>query len=373
MDTLNHHQLSQRFLELTSDGLSSSTAIKLATDIEVSEAEAQQHMEDILRLRETMAGMLRAPVDIRVAMLHYFTTLHPRLTSPRVVESSEYFAQQKLTYIDDLTQLNNRRYIRTALQREVTRSRRYTIPFALLFLDIDNFKSINDTYGHSVGDRVLRNLSATLRKCLREEDIPARFGGEEFLVLLPHTDAQGAAHLSMRMLNAVRRMPCPHGIHVTFSGGLAVFPDDATIADELLDVADALMYKAKQEGKNRICASQGNRRQVHRHTFEMPLIVYPQHGGPLPATGLDISAGGIGLRMNYHPADHEQLVVTFTISPAHKPMELSGVVCWYDTDDLVECGVRFLDDQATTQRILKDAQVLPEDLDTTSTQCYFDI
>jgi len=140
---------------------------------------------------------------------------------------------------DSLTGLYNRRYFQQEFQREIARSRRTGSPFSVLILDLDDFKSINDRFGHQEGDRVLRRVADTLRRGCRAVDVVARWGGEEFAVLLPDIGAEGAQQAGARLAEAVLA-----ATGVTMSVGWATAPDDPDA--ELLDKADRRMYEHKR-------------------------------------------------------------------------------------------------------------------------------
>jgi diguanylate cyclase (GGDEF)-like protein len=160
---------------------------------------------------------------------------------------------RQLSDRDALTGLLNRRALAPLLQREAGRLRRYGESYALLMVDVDHFKSINDDHGHAAGDRALVQLSAVLRQAAREVDHVARLGGEEFCLLLPHTDLDGATHLAQRVHEAVRRATWSElGRGITVSVGVAV----ALSADEppqaVLERADQALYRAKHAGRDRV-------------------------------------------------------------------------------------------------------------------------
>jgi diguanylate cyclase (GGDEF)-like protein len=156
---------------------------------------------------------------------------------------------------DDLTQLANRRRFTETLALEVRRAERFGDPLALVLADLDDFKQINDRYGHGAGDEVLRRFADVLRENVRDFDLPVRFGGEEFAVLLPETGIEGGDRLARRLANALGRLRVPEvggdRAPVTASFGVASFPE-AGSADELLWAADRALYRAKAEGKNRV-------------------------------------------------------------------------------------------------------------------------
>ncbi len=156
---------------------------------------------------------------------------------------------------DELTQLANRRRFTETLAVEVRRAERFGDPLALVLADLDDFKLINDQYGHQAGDEVLRRFSDVLRENVRDFDLPVRYGGEEFAVLLPETGLDGAEQLARRLQNALLRLRLPEiggdRPPVTASFGVASFPA-ARSAEELLSAADGALYRAKAAGKNRV-------------------------------------------------------------------------------------------------------------------------
>ncbi len=155
---------------------------------------------------------------------------------------------------DPLTNLFNRRRFQEELELQLTQSKRYGMPSALLWLDVDRFKEINDTMGHRYGDELLVELARLLEGLLRGHDVLARLGGDEFAILMPHVDALQAQAVSARLIEAVHKHNFEIGDHplrITISIGIALFPEHATTADNLLVHADLAMYRAKEEGRNR--------------------------------------------------------------------------------------------------------------------------
>ncbi len=157
--------------------------------------------------------------------------------------------------MDDLTGVSNRRYFRRQLTQEMERSRVYGLALSILIIDVDDFKQINDSYGHMMGDVVLSEICGTVRDILRSPDGVSRFGGDEFAALLPHTDLAGAGVVAGRILERVNQLSIVDDsnepIHCTVSIGIAQMePGDATFND-LVRRADACLYDAKREGKNR--------------------------------------------------------------------------------------------------------------------------
>ena len=168
---------------------------------------------------------------------------------------------------DGLTGLYNHAYFKKFLGLELKRSLRQNYPTSLLMLDLDNFKSLNDRFGHPAGDRVLQDMARIIKDGIREVDLAARYGGEEFAVVLPYADTDGAMIVAQRILETVRAYR-PEGDlagqveGITISIGLATCPADDDQADNLIKTADRLLYKAKASGKNRIAAAE------HQHRLQ---------------------------------------------------------------------------------------------------------
>ena len=168
---------------------------------------------------------------------------------------------QRQAVTDELTGLFNHRRFQEALENEVERARRFDQELGLVMLDIDNFKQVNDTYGHQQGDLVLREVARVLREFSREIDEPARYGGEELAVVLPQTDLDGAFNLAERVRVGIEQLELPllegpGTMSVTASFGVAVFPECAGDPKRLVGAADAALYEAKQSGKNNVVRAQ---------------------------------------------------------------------------------------------------------------------
>jgi diguanylate cyclase (GGDEF)-like protein len=161
---------------------------------------------------------------------------------------------QSLIYIDDLTKLYNGRYLNVVLDREMKRSERYRNFFCVLFMDIDFFKRVNDAHGHLVGSRVLVEVGAVLRACVRDSDTVVRYGGDEFVVLLVETNADEAMIVAERMRKMIEAEAFVKetglAIRLTISIGIAAFPEHATTKQTLLNLADQAMYRGKESTRN---------------------------------------------------------------------------------------------------------------------------
>jgi diguanylate cyclase (GGDEF)-like protein len=165
---------------------------------------------------------------------------------------------QRQAITDDLTGLVNRRRFIEALEAEIERARRFGSPLTVVLADLDNFKWVNDAFGHHAGDVVLRSFADLMRSHIRDVDVPGRIGGEEFAIVLPETDQEGAGSVAERMRESLSSVPIPvsddHSVRVTSSFGVAELVDDQS-GDDLLRSADAALYRAKAEGKNRVVST----------------------------------------------------------------------------------------------------------------------
>jgi diguanylate cyclase (GGDEF)-like protein len=163
----------------------------------------------------------------------------------------------RYAFTDFLTGMKTRGYFEQQLDLEVKRAERKKSTLALLMVDIDYFKSLNDNYGHHVGDQVLRDISSILMKDMREVDTVARYGGEEFVIILPETSATGALQVAQRLRKSVEQANFFAGSpdkveHLSISIGIALFDQDAQFKQDLIEAADAALYAAKSGGRNRV-------------------------------------------------------------------------------------------------------------------------
>ncbi len=164
---------------------------------------------------------------------------------------------EELATTDALTGLYNRRYLDTVLFSELRRTLRYKAPLTLVLIDLDHFKLVNDSYGHALGDVVLRNVANLITRQARATDVVARYGGEEIVLVLPHTDARGGGELSERLRKLIADATHLQGdvsVKVTASFGIATYvaSPQALNPEELLRQADEALYEAKRSGRNRV-------------------------------------------------------------------------------------------------------------------------
>ncbi len=213
---------------------------------------------------DQMMGFLsvRDPHDRRIPSIEKVRTLEIFATQAVTALQSarQYEEIRRLTFIDSLTPAYNHRYFQDALAKEVHRHTRSGLEMALAMLDIDNFKKINDTFGHPVGDEILKGLVEVLMAHARESDVVARYGGEEFAIIFPDTPARSAREAANRLRELVesRTFPLPQlgrTLCITVSVGIATYPRDGATPADLISRADTALYFAKKNGKNQVAVA----------------------------------------------------------------------------------------------------------------------
>ncbi|HEX3942150.1 MAG TPA: sensor domain-containing diguanylate cyclase [Acidobacteriaceae bacterium] len=172
---------------------------------------------------------------------------------------------QELTITDDCTGLYNSRHLASVLDAETERSRRFHLPYSLVFMDLDRFKQVNDRHGHLVGSWLLGKVAQTVRQNIRGVDSAFRYGGDEFIVLLPQTGKDAALEVTQRLMRAIRqtryRRPEPESLELSVSAsfGLASYPDDGSAPQEIIRAADEMMYLVKNHSRDSIAVAQRGR------------------------------------------------------------------------------------------------------------------
>lgn len=205
-----------------------------------------------LRSRSRTVGVIQLfnlPPDMLSEYAISFLLVLCDFAAIAIDNANSFHRVQKLTIVDDRTGLFNVRHFEQCLKSEITRSERMGVPLSLIFFDLDHFKSVNDQYGHQVGNRLLGMVGESILSHIRSMDLAFRYGGDEFAILLPGTTKRQAIHVAGRLLSAFRE--APRGIHadlslgVTASFGIASFPEDGNTGAEILEAADARMYEVK--------------------------------------------------------------------------------------------------------------------------------
>jgi diguanylate cyclase (GGDEF)-like protein len=216
--------------------------------------EIEDRVTGVLNISDKVSGEAFNENDLR--LIQTFTA-----SAAIAIERNLLYEQveelKKLSLTDPLTGIYNRRYLDSRLEEEITRYKRYKIPFSFLLLDIDGFKAYNDTFGHMAGDGLLRNMATTIVSSLRNIDIAARFGGDEFVVILPQTPKVDAIHTANRLKESIEKAEVFSQLELPFknltvSMGLTTYPDDALTFKELIEKTDQALYLAKKSGGNRV-------------------------------------------------------------------------------------------------------------------------
>ena len=214
----------------------------------IMQTAASRRAEDLRRASEVGAlGYITDPTDLDLMLARTRTLLEFKA----YLDSCEEAA-----FTDHLTGLANRRRFERQLEREVGRVLRFERPFSLLMVDIDNFKNLNDTFGHDAGDDAIRRISRVLREGTRGIDLAARIGGEEFAVLLVETSKTGGLDVAERLRLAIKALETPSGGRITASFGVAECPTDAQTASGISKAADVALYEAKRNGRDRVMPMQ---------------------------------------------------------------------------------------------------------------------
>ena len=250
--------------------LACSVVLNVLTHLDLPSREAEKCWHEIISHRRKMSDLLGRKVNLTTAICDYFCSVHLSLKSPVVVEIRIFENTIRNIKYDKLTGLYTRHFFDESLQREIGRAKRYETDLSILFLDIDDFKQVNDTFGHLAGDYVLENMAEIIRNEIRSEDIAARYGGEEIIVILPETGKVQGLILSERIRKKIEKADFVFEgkkINLTISGGLASLPIDTTAGADLVKYADIAMYRAKAAGKNNVTPFSKNKRRYVRIDF----------------------------------------------------------------------------------------------------------
>jgi len=215
----------------------------------------------IVSLNEGAFAYVQKPLNFDELKIHIKKALAVQKLS--VDNKSLLHRLRELSLKDTQTELYNYRYLMERLKSELKRAKRYVLPLSVIMADIDYFKSINDVYGHEYGNVILKDFAKCLMKFVRGNDIVVRYGGEEFVILLPDTNKEGALFFGERLLEMIKKQifdPQGKRIKLKVSMGLSSFPEDSSASDSpsgIINLADKALLHAKETGGNRLCASKG--------------------------------------------------------------------------------------------------------------------
>jgi diguanylate cyclase (GGDEF)-like protein len=209
-------------------------------------------------MKNGASDYLAKPLDLEYLNIIVEKSLYKRALEKRAAER-EYFEQ--ISRVDGLTGLYNHKFFEELLNAEIARADRYRYNFSLIMIDIDDFKEINDNFGHQSGDTILIEIASLFKSLARKTDSAVRYGGEEFAIILSQTAKEHGRVLADRVVKSVATLKFkdfPHNKTVTVSAGLAGYPDDARTPESLIKKADEALYQAKNMGKNTLYVYGGN-------------------------------------------------------------------------------------------------------------------
>ena len=240
-DALSDPQIDRRVDKITGFRTESIVGIPLKSHGKILGVIEVVNLEDPKRFREHELPVLNIIADYAAI----------------AIENADYFSRiEKMSITDEYTGLYNARYLHSCLESLIKKADENSEKISVIFVDMDNFKSVVDRYGHLAGSKVLGEVAVTMRSCVGNNDILIKYGGDEYVIILPGRDKEPAKALARKVLEEIRNTKYLRSellpVKVTASFGIAVYPDDAETKKDLLIVADDLMYGAKEDGKNGI-------------------------------------------------------------------------------------------------------------------------
>ena len=308
---------------------------------------AENLWKKILLNREKLNKKLNRTVNIGVAALDFFQEHHDySISNPLIIEEKLFDEIKRRVLVDDLTGLYNYRYFKNRIKEEISKSRRYNAVFSIIMLDIDDFKHYNDTFGHIEGNKVLKKIADLLQKALRSADVVIRFGGEEFLIILPQINKKAAIIVGDKIRKKLSKLKLKKAI--TISGGVATYlTDTKNDENDLIYLADMALYRAKYEGKNRICNFPLERRIYTRIPYTNDINISIKIISPNAITKKtnikDISIGGLAIftEKKFNQGD----IIKGKITKEGKTLKFISKVAWCSLIENTthEIGLEFIE------------------------------
>jgi len=349
---------------------------QILTNLELHPAEAAKHWQKIISNCNDLSEAIGRKVSLRTAVCDYFCSINRTLHNPKIIEIHLFEKATKSSTFDNLTGLLNRKAFDEALQREVSRAKRHDSSLTLLFIDLDDFKNVNDTLGHLAGDEVLKKVAHLIMLEKRSEDIAARYGGEELTLLLPETSKADGWLIGERIRSKVEETQLSYegqNINITLSGGIATFPIDASDDLTLLKSADLAMYRAKSFGKNNISFFSMDKRRNIRVDYNIAVEIQElgmQVKPVLTATTKSLSIGGILLESQNPLEIGSKIQINIALDSAN-PLLIIGTVIRSDEMESsnYETSIAFLDSDKVARNeissyLVKHLKELPEIINT---------
>ena len=321
------------------------------THLDLSPDQAVDYWKQIVAHRNSMSESLGRGVNLRTAICDYFCTINKSMTNPiiieiRVLEDALY----SLRY-DSLTGLYSRRTFDEVFVKEIERANRYGKELSVLFFDLDDFKQVNDTFGHLAGDDALEHVARVVMGEIRTIDIASRYGGEEIVVVLPETGKAAAFVVGERIREKVETMKLNYNdqiINLTISGGIATLPIDANDSKNLIANADIAVYKAKEAGKNNIVIYSENKRRFIRVDFITDIHVLEVDSkekiGIVGIKSTDLSTGGILFKSNHSIDLGTQVQLQIPTGIVDEPLLVAGTVVRVEkfSSNQFDIGISFI-------------------------------
>ena len=302
--------------------------IRYLSSLDLSEKEAEKHYFGILEHKYFLSEKMDRDIGIRVAALDYFLNVSKILKNPKFIEIDFFEKLLKMSREDPKTGVLNFKAFKEILAREIKRAERYEQQLSVFVIDIDDFKQINDKYGHLFADKLLKQFIKIIQENIREEDIIARFGGDEFALLLPQTGRIGARCLAERIRFALidffkNKEYDGESLEMSFSGGLSTYPHDAKDCETLFETADNALYHAKFSGKKQIydhLEKEYNENKKDRRRFKRFILASPSEveltdqGSILKISGKIVNVSTTGFLMEYNwDINHDMIFKEFDV------------------------------------------------------------
>ncbi|KPK31808.1 MAG: hypothetical protein AMJ66_07765 [Betaproteobacteria bacterium SG8_40] len=306
----------------------------LLTHLEFEESDAVRHWNEFKRYHAKFEKDLGYSIDTRISTLSYFINENRQLQNPKIIEMKVFQSTQDQVILDDLTALYNYRHFRERIKGEMQAAKNREEMLSLVIIDIDDFKHINDDYGHLAGDGILRQIAVLVKSGFTNHGEAFRYGGEEFAVIVPGVGKQEVYELSNKLCARIaahpfvnENSPARHEMSVTASLGIAVYPHDCDTSDALIGNADKALYTAKGTGKNIVCLYSENQRRAKRPNITVPgeLVSFRTERDQIRT--LNVSKGGIRFFCEQELAEDSVVELKLGLAKGYDPVTvLSRIV-----------------------------------------------
>lgn len=324
--------------------------LELLVHRDFGDEEAARYWQEIVAHRHMLSVALGREVTLFVAICDYFSLNGNGVDFPKLVDVHQFESMHSEQQFDFLTGVCNRQALEASLSNEFSRAERHRRKLSVLFIDLDSFKEINDRLGHPVGDKMLQHIGKILIRNKRSGDVAARYGGDEFAMVLPDTGKEDALVLARRINREVNKEAVAvdgREVRLTISGGIATYPDDAASSKDLLKCADDALLQAKRLGRDIVLAHQPEKRRAQRVAIVAPLTLRQLGASsldPAPMRSKNLSREGILLESDF-PIDRGSLL-ELEISLKDRKLTVRGEVVRMEKNgrERFDIGVSFLKD-----------------------------